>query len=382
MLEYAYPPAEDRTLELRSGDFFREGLNSDLLVISAWDRFYEPQAGTMIAALKRCGITVGDLARALDFTGCESIRAWVSDELDTDDSKIAWPQDSETRFRRLAVIESPRRDSVTAGDCSATDTVPVFEKMFRLLALLPLHDIPCRCVATPLLNAGQQGVGPEQLIPGLIRGVRVGFDHVPELRELVIFDLSKTKISSIREAMLAHFDSTQEANELRLTQDQRIFFKEISTSLLRFRKRPKTSEEAKIIAKDILDQLDGTQEAINLIAIGISARKLIEYLVNQQTRSLGSDVKLFRRINYLDGSINPWIINALHTVRIFGNWTGHPEFQSFEERDRPLTKITPYHLTSMLLALRSAVDENWWKKEKQSFPIKRHNAVAMTPINS
>jgi hypothetical protein len=46
MLKHAYAPAEDRTLELRSGDFFREGLTTDLLVISAWDGYYEPEQGT------------------------------------------------------------------------------------------------------------------------------------------------------------------------------------------------------------------------------------------------------------------------------------------------------------------------------------------------
>jgi len=382
MLEYAYPPAEDRTLELRSGDFFREGLNSDLLVISAWDRFYEPEAGTMIAALLRCGITVGSLSRALDFTGCESIRAWVSDELDTDDAPIAWPQGSETRFRRLAVIESPRRDSPHAAGSSGSETIPVFEKMFRLLALLPLHGIPCRSVATPLLNAGQQRAGLAQLIPGMIQGVRVGFDHVPELKELVIFDISSDKISVVREAMHGHFHSTQEASELVLTQEQRVFSKEIVTSLKKFRKRLNTSDDAKMYAKDILDQLDNDHDKINLVAIGISARKLIEYLVCLRTKGLGADVSLFRRINYLDGSINPWTINALHTVRIFGNWMGHAEFQYFEERNRPPARITPYHLSSMLLALRCAVDEPWWKKDKQLIPIRRSKVTVMNPINS
>lgn len=384
MLEYAYPPAEDRTLELRSGDFFREGLNTDLLVISAWDRFYEPEAGTMIAALLRCGITVGSLSRALDFTGCESIRAWVSDELDTHDAPIAWLQGSETRFRRLAVIESPRRESAHPGDAAGAETVPVFEKMFRLLALLPLHNIPCRSVATPLLNAGQQRAGLDQLIPGLIQGVRLGFDHVPELKELVIFDLSSDKISRVREAMHRHFNSTQESSELKFSQEQREFLKGVVASLQKFKKRPDTSDAAKTSAKDILDQLDENQPRVNLVSIGISARKLIEYMVCRRTeaRGLGADVSLYRRINYLEGSINPWTINALHTVRIFGNWMGHAEFQYFEERNRPPAKITPYHLSSMLLALRCAVEEPWWKKEKQLIPIKRPKVASMDPINS
>jgi hypothetical protein len=376
MLRYAYAPAEDRGLALRSGDFFREGLHSDLLVISAWDRYYEPVAGTMIAALRRCGITVGALSRALDFTGCDSIRGWVSEELDTPEAPIAWPQGSTTRFRRLAVIESPRPQPDRPGDAAAGETIPVFEKMFRLLALLPLHQVPCQSVATPLLNAGQQQARLQQLIPGLIQGVRVGFENVPELKELVIFDIKEQAIDDLREAMLVHFHSTPKASELRPNAEQRIQFREIAEKLQSFKERPDTSETAKTIAQDILAELDDKQKKVNLVAIGISARKLIEYLVGARTRGMSSEVNLFRRINYLEGSINPWTINALHTVRIFGNWMGHAEFQHFEERDQPPPRISIYHLMAMLLALRCVVAEPWWKKEKLAIPIKRSRPAA------
>lgn len=376
MLRYAYAPAEDRGLALRSGDFFREGLHSDLLVISAWDRYYEPVAGTMIAALRRCGITVGALNRALDFTGCDSIRGWVSEELDTPEAPIAWPQGSTTRFRRLAVIESPRPQPDRPGDAAAGETIPVFEKMFRLLALLPLHQVACQSVATPLLNAGQQQARLQQLIPGLIQGVRVGFEHVPELKELVIFDIKEQAIDDLREAMLVHFHSTPKASELRPNAEQRIQFREIAEKLKSFKERADTSETAKTIAQDILAELDDKQKKVNLVAIGISARKLIEYLVGARTRGMSSEVNLFRRINYLEGSINPWTINALHTVRIFGNWMGHAEFQHFEERDQPPPRISIYHLMAMLLALRCVVAEPWWKKEKHAIPIKRSRPAA------
>ena len=80
---------------------------------------------------------------------------------------------------------------------------------------------------------------------------------------------------------------------------------------------------------------------------------------------LSGEISLFRRINYLDGSFDPWTINAMHTVRIFGNWMGHHDFQHFEERDVPPPKITHYHLNTMLLALRCVVVELWRKKDRR-----------------
>jgi hypothetical protein len=366
MLKHAYAPAEDRTLELRSGDFFREGLTTDLLVISAWDGYYEPEQGTMIAALSHCcGINVGGLERALDFTGSDSIKAWVSHELDTADAPIEWPEGCTTRFRRLAVIESPRIDGELAGDGSERKEIPVFRKMFRLLALLPLHQVPCRIVATPLLNAGQQRAELQDLTPGLIEGIRVGFNHVPDLKQLVVFDLKAEAIDNLGMTILEHFGSTQETSELKLSKEQRLYLKEITQKLQAFKEGVQISEEAKKITQDILEQLDEKQKKVNLVAIGISARKLVEYLVGERTKFLSAEISLFRRINYLDGSIDPWTINAMHTVRIFGNWMGHHSYQPIEERDVPPPKITHYHLNMMLLALRCVVVEPWRKKDRR-----------------
>jgi hypothetical protein len=55
----------------------------------------------------------------------------------------------------------------------------------------------------------------------------------------------------------------------------------------------------------------------------------------------------------------------MHTVRIFGNWMGHHNFQPMDERDVPPPKITHFHLNMMLLALRCVVVEPWRIKDRQ-----------------
>jgi hypothetical protein len=220
-------------------------------------------------------------------------------------------------------------------------------------------------VATPLLNAGQQKATLQDLTPGLIEGIRVGFDHVPELKQLVVFDLKERAIDDLKDTILEHFGCTQETSELKLGEEQRLYLNEISQQLETFKKWIEISEEARKITQDILEQLDNDKEKINLVAIGISARKLVEYRVGEWTKFLSCEISLFRRINYLAGSIDPWTINAMHTVRIFGNWMGHHNFQPIEERDVPPPKITHFHLNMMLLALRCVVVEPWRKKDRQ-----------------
>ena len=184
------------------------------------------------------------------------------------------------------MIESPRIDGELAGDASERKEVPVFKKMFRLLALLPLHHVPCRYVTTPLLNAGQQRAELSDLTPGLIEGIRVGFNHVPELKQLVVFDLKVEAIDNLKTTILEHFGSTQETSELKLNKEQRLYIKEIAQKLQAFKEGVQIPEEAKKITQDILEQLDDKQEKVNLVAIGISAQKLIEYLVGERAKFL------------------------------------------------------------------------------------------------
>ena len=64
----------------------------------------------------------------------------------------------------------------------------------------------------------------------------------------------------------------------------------------------------------------------------------------------------------------------MHTVRIFGNWMSHADYQHYDERDKRPLKVTHYHLNAMLLALHCVVTETWKKKEQQP-PVKLPRSV-------
>jgi len=323
-----YDVFEGRSLELRHGDFFDDKLQLDVLVISAWNEFYEPQDGSMIKALKdRCGITVKDLRRALDFSKIPSIKAWISDDLTSVEPPVSW-QENRSRFKRLVVIESPRFDSTTAQQPSLEEGIPVFHQMFRMLALLKLHGINCHTVATPLLNTGRQGAELQPLIAGLRRSMRAGFENVPELRNLVIFDLKANAIQELSTAINEDLKRPEIQGEVIVLDDQLGFDpKPLRKQLQRLLKRQELVSEAPELPAtigDLIHQLDSGE--IQLAAIAIAARKLIEVLVTIETKGRGvGNENLYRRINNLEPSISAWLANGLHGVRIFGNWMAHTD---------------------------------------------------------
>ena len=159
------PGAAERTVELRYGELFELGIHADLLVVSAWSGSYSPVAGTLVQRLEEaCNLKLGQLPRQLDLTS-GPIGAWLSVPLAELNPPCHWPMGSATRFSRIAVVESAPPRSGNGKD----ETWPVFSQLFSLLAILPLQNIHCPVVATPLLSAGNQNVAPDRLFPDLLK---------------------------------------------------------------------------------------------------------------------------------------------------------------------------------------------------------------------
>ena len=123
----AFDAAPGRTVVVTAGDLFEEAISVDLLVISAWENYYEGEPGSMVAVLRdRCGLEVKQLQEspALDLRAATTIRAWITPPLAELAIPPSWPEGSLTRFSRLAVVESPRN-----GPIEATDQ-QVFQQLF------------------------------------------------------------------------------------------------------------------------------------------------------------------------------------------------------------------------------------------------------------
>jgi len=371
----AFDAAPGRTVLISHGDLFAEGINVDLLVISAREDFYEPEAGSMVSVLlKTCGLVVGDLRRspAVDLTQAPTIRAWITPDLESLPTKPRWPDGSRTRFKRLAVIETP--DGAQQED----NERPVFQQMFCLLALLPMHGIQCNSVATPLLNTGRQKAKPKDLYPALIQAVGSGFRHVPDLQQLVIFDLKRENLEELSKEIDQALDrSPLQRERLRIREENQDLIDRLLSSLYKFKieqvEAMQDPEVEQFIA-GIEHQLRSPD--ITLVTLGINARKLLEKLVARRLRGRCHGINLYGMITLLAADISAWSLNAIHTVRIFGNWMGHAS-EEIEPDQPPKTPVCHDDMLTMLLAFQRVLEDYpWARKARKVVPIKRIKLMA------
>ena len=336
------PGSAERTVELQAGELFELGLQADLLVVSAYAGNYEPVPGTLVARLHgACGLELGQLPRALDFSA-SPVGAWVSPPLSP-----PWPQGSNTRFRRIAVVESPREATGTTNDSTVW---PAFNQLFCLLALLPLHGIHCPTVATPLLSAGNQGVEPERLFPALLDRCRDGFRHVPDLERLILFDRQRPALEQLATRIDQELHRFPVERQLLQLEAAVLPTQSLLMVLRGFSKlHPQLDVDGDI--SELLYQLSDLETTA--VALGLHGRRLIERLVRQR---LGwRSGTLYQGLQALNTQqLDPWLISCLHQVRVFGNWMGHPS-RSGNRRAVTLTDVI-----AMLAALQRVLEAYPW----------------------
>ena len=143
-----------RNVELRVGDLPGLGIEVDILVVSAFEGFYEPTPGTLLGRLKQAyDIRLDRMTSDLDLRG-SPLKCWVSKPIDWSHWQPQQPGAlPSTRFRRIAVVEG-------TVEWQPDDLLPwpPFNRLFSLLALLPMRQIPAATVASALLGSGNQGM--------------------------------------------------------------------------------------------------------------------------------------------------------------------------------------------------------------------------------
>lgn len=358
----AFDAAPGRTVEVKAGDLFALRINVDLLVISAKENYYEPVPGTMVKLLRDCcGLNISQLRQCpdLDLTGSPTIRGWVSPLLEASACPPTWPEGSQTQFRRLAVLESPQvpleeRDGL------------IFQQLFRLLALLPLHGIHCNSVATPLLNTGEQKEPAEALYPAILDAIDNGFRHVADLQRFIIFDLKEEALQSLCTQIndtLRRSPLQREA--LAVKPKDRDLLTDLAKKLQHFQRKYQetlSSKDVQSTLAALLEELQGDQ--ITVVTLGFQARRLLEFLVIEALRlrkvdQQDTNQKLFQKIRLLGDGTSAWSTNAIHTVRTFGNWMCHAT-PHFEDEVVPRRDVTRDDMLAMILALQRVLDDYPW----------------------
>lgn len=333
------PGADERTLELRHGDFQHLALKADLLVVSG--RVGSPQRpfGSFTSILERdYGMALSALSQELDLRGT-SINAWVSPPLPQPQGTLCGQL---SRFTRLAVVEA-------APTAAAPEAWPAFRQLFCLLAVLPLHGIHCPVVASPLLSAPQLDCA-EDLYTDLLACARNGFRHVPDLERLILFDRRLNPLESL--AKRIDLDLGRDACERQLLaiSDSTGLLDALKAQLDGFERRHDLAAAGPDL-KELSHLLTG--QAIAPVALGMHGRRLVERLVRQQ---LGCQKgSLYRGLQALQQrGVNPWVMSCLHQVRVFGNWMGHPSDPASRQ------SATQTDLVATLAALHRILEAYPW----------------------
>ena len=311
-------------VELRVGDLPGLGLNVDLLVVSAFEGDYEPVPGTLLGCLEQAyGLRLDRLAGALDLRS-SPLKCWVSAPIDWSDWQPQQPGElPTTRFKRIAVVEG------MVMDWQTDDLLPwpPFNRLFSLLALLPMRKIPSATVASALLGSGDQGMDALLHVPDLLEAYCAAFRHVPELQQLILFDRTDRYLGALGEAIdAALVRPTPATARLTLPQDL-AGLGDLPRLLRRGQEQVGEALPHGLLhdLAELLELLD--QEEISPFALGMHSRRVVEQLVQHRLADLPQpSVPLFVGINLLrQRGVDPWLISCLHQIRSFGNWMVHPQ---------------------------------------------------------
>lgn len=283
-------PSGTRHVELRVGDLPGLGLDVDLLVVSAFEGDIEPIDGTLLGRLDQAyGIRLDRLDCALDLRG-SPLKGWVSAPIDW--SRAPLPPLGElptTRFKRIAVVEG-------TVDWQPDDLLPwpPFNRLFSLLALLPMRQIRAASVASPLLGSGDQGMDALLHIPDLLEAYRAGFRHVPELQQLILFDRTDRALGVLGEAIDAALVRPTPATT-RLPLPQGLAGLGQLPHLLRRGQEQVGASLPHGLLHDLVELLELLdEEEISPFALGMHSRRVVEQLVQHSLADLNeSRVSLF-----------------------------------------------------------------------------------------
>ncbi len=344
-----------RHVELRVGDLPCLGLEVDLLVVSAFEGDYASIPGTLLGRLEQAyGLRLDRLAIALDLRS-SPLKCWVSAPIDWSDWQAQQPGElPTTRFKRIVVVEG-------TVDWQPDDLLPwpPFNRLFSLLALLPMRQIPASSVASPLLGSGDQGMDALLHIPDLLEAYRAGFRHVPELRQLILFDRTDRALGVLGEAIdAALVRPTPATTRLPLPQGL-AGLGQLPHLLRRGQEQVGESLPHGLLhdLAELLELLD--DDEISPFALGMHSRRVVEQLVQHSLADLAQpNVPLFVGINLLrQRGVDPWLISCLHQIRSFGNWMVHPQGPGQRRR------VEVADVLAVLASLQRVLADYPWEQE-------------------
>ena len=306
-----------RTIELYRGDLTRLDDHVDVLVISCFRGSYHPTTGTVVAALRDCGVDVEacaaapalDLRQPFGTRSAEPLRDGPADRVLCAELRTLWG-------RVQGAAESP---------------LAAFEDVFVTLSTFEARGGSARCVAMPALGAGSQGLDAAAVADALVRSAPAYLRRSATTERLLFVEIDGARADALGHAV----DAALKRSDVSLPQSDFVegVRREVQETVLSL--EPLEGR----LAQDIAAVL--SRDHVRSFELGVVGRRVAERVVADLgvggTRDLASGIEGLAGVG-----VASWIRSYLHVLRVLGNESAH-------ERDRP--GQTPAHVEARDVAI-------------------------------
>lgn len=297
------------------------------------------------------GLRLESTQRAVDLSG-SLVNSWVSTELSLHPVLSgAGGRPVNSHFQRVAVVagglgHEQERDQPWSA----------FNRLFSLLAILPMQGIHCRTVAAPLFGLHPNGPDAAADYPHLLDICKQAFRHLPELHRLILFD----RDDQVLRPLGATIDRTIQRKDPHHTLVELPRDLDALESLRHLCRCVLEDDSLKRlrVAADLTELIQLLQsDQVSPISLGLHSRRLLERLVthclhqcgDQQQRGLNNGIQQLRSLG-----LDPWLLSCMHQVRTFGNWMGHPQDTGRSRR------VEQHDVLAMLCSLQRILADYPW----------------------
>ena len=315
-----------KSFELWQGDLTAIEERVDALIVSALPSNYELVPGTVICALHDAlGIDVSALAenKELDFRSL--LDCWISQPL------AGGP------FGRIICVETVR------GPENIRSTL---ENVFVFLALLEAKGIALSTIALPVLGAGNQKIDPAPVIGTLVPSALSHLERSLATERILFVAYRSADAEMFSVAMDEHLGRIKIV--ARNGPIEEGLKKELDRLLTRAASLPadRVPPHLADLRRSIMS------EESRALEIGISSRRLVEFIVGRLLRRKSRGDLLHDIEGLADAGVAPWIRSYMHTLRVIGNEQAH--VRNVETRHP--RHITDRDLTACLFCVQRLLD--------------------------
>ncbi|HEU4710284.1 MAG TPA: DUF4145 domain-containing protein [Pyrinomonadaceae bacterium] len=322
-----------RSFELHEGDITQLDFTVDVLAISAFKGDYEPVPGTVIEALlKNVQIDMKELSKRREFDLVEAFGCWIA--------KVAPGKN----FERILCAE------IVGGKF---ETKEVIENVFAVLSMLEMKKIRPEILALPILGAGQQQQSASEVIKELLDCSLRYMQQSASIKKVVFVARRKTRAQELDKAMnelLGRVKVVVPRGDWHENTRRRIL-----TSIEAAGHLAGTGTSIFLDARRVF-----SSNQIRSFEMGITARRLVEFIVNSLLQKRVAP-DLCGRIDALaDIGVAEWLRSYMHTLRIFGNESAHEK----QKVNRRPAVISEADIGVCLLCLEQVL--GFWLHQKKN----------------